>query len=134
LAFTTDSLASAIAKLGSGLDRLLEVGLGVALLQALVEPAALGVGLVGLDRGGGDLLELLLLLVGAKRTSDGVSSRFLSRVVSSSTARRARLGIALDALARRSRRPCSGPGRLAWMRMRSPARTKLPTSAVVACA
>ena len=46
---------------GVGLDRLLEEGPRLLLLQAFVEAAALGVGLPRLDRGRGDLLELLLL-------------------------------------------------------------------------
>ncbi len=43
------------------LDRLLEPGLRLSLLQPVVEAAALGVRLHRADRGGGDLLQLLLL-------------------------------------------------------------------------
>ena len=70
----------------------------------------------------------------ANFTSDGVSSRLRRRVVSSSTSTNRPASGSPSTRSEAITSPVRGSCRLAWMRIRSPARTKLPTSAVVACA
>ena len=88
---------------GIGFDRLLEMLARLALLEPLVEAVALGVGLVGLDRGGRDVLQLPLLLVGPVREAhERRRLELLADAVGEvvDQPEQAALGVALDALGR----------------------------------
>ena len=65
---------------------------------------------------------------------DGVSSRLRSRPVSSSTRPKSPSSASPSTRSEAMTSPLFGSCSVAWMRICEPARTKLPTRAVVACA